>query len=536
MTVEGLRSVTALHSGVNGDPGDLIPAIGYARVSTWREEMISVEIQVRIVEEAAGRRGRYISEWIVDPDDTGRNFKRKVMRAIEIVEDTARPEREVWSWKFSRFGRNRHGVAVNLARIEDVGGDLVSATEEVDPKTAVGRFTRGMLLELAAFESDRAGEQWKETHDLRRSRGLPATGGKRFGYIWHPRRVPDGQGGMLLQDERYVADPDMAELSLESLQQYNAGTVGYGKIAIRWNELGVRNTRGHVWQDQSVRWYYDSGFGAGLLVTHRRDVQCKSPGTCQKPPHYSHLPGDHEAIWSGEEWDDYQARREARRGVSSPRSLAPAYMCSGLIRCGECGSFPINDKARGIKCYAYQCGARARHTIEHDTVWIRRSVVEQYVHDWLVEVRDEIDAVAAGTVVLPTPRRAPDVDVARRVLEAQLGKLTAAIDRATTGHVMGDIPRDSYLRTRDALTAERAEVQRKLDALPDERYVAEGSAPFRDVVQGLLAEWDTLSVTSKRVILGSLIRRVEICVEKTVRVVPVWAPADEVPGAEPVSG
>src|SRR5690606_40458984 len=67
------------------------------------------------------------------------------------------------------------------------GGELVSATEEVDAKTAVGRFTRGMLLEIAAFESDRAGEQWKETHELRRNLGLPATGGKRFGYRWHPR-------------------------------------------------------------------------------------------------------------------------------------------------------------------------------------------------------------------------------------------------------------------------------------------------------------------------------------------------------------
>ncbi|MYT22793.1 recombinase family protein [Streptomyces sp. SID7760] len=518
-----------------GSPGGLTPAVGYARVSTWREEMISVEIQVKIVEEAAARRGRYISEWIVDPDDTGRNFKRKVMRAIEIVEDSTRPEREVWSWKFSRFGRNRHGVAVNLARIEAVGGDLVSATEEVDPRTAVGRFTRGMLLELAAFESDRAGEQWKEAHDLRRSKGLPATGGRRFGYVWHPRRIPDGEGGIRIQDERYEVDPDLAELSLEGIQAYNAGRVGYGKIAMRWNELGKLNTRGRPWQDQTVRWYYDSGFGAGLLVTHRQDVQCADPGRCQKPPHYSHLPAEHEAIWSGEEWDAYQARREARRTVSSPRALNPAYPLSGLIRCGECGSFPINDKVRDNPCYAYQCGARARHTIEHDTVWIRRAVVEARVHEWLVEVRDEIDAIAAGTVVLPAPKRAPDTRAARTALEMQLSKLAAAIDRATTGHVLGDIPRDSYLRTRDTLMAQRAEVQRKLDALPEDEVAPAGPAPFRDVVQGLLDEWDTIGVMAKRTILASLIRRVEICVRKTVRLVPVWAPADEAP-VGPTSG
>ncbi|MCX5381372.1 hypothetical protein [Streptomyces sp. NBC_00091] len=130
-----------------------------------------------------------------------------------------------------------------------------------------------------------------------------------------------------------------------------------------------------------------------------------------------------------------------------------------------------------------------------------------------------------------------DVGGARNALEVQLSKLSAAIDRATTGHVMGDIPRDSYLRTRDMLTAERAEVQRKPDALPKEQAEQPLSpVPFRGVVRGLLDEWATISVQSKRTILASMILRVEICAQKTVRVVPVWAPADEAPpGAKPTA-
>lgn len=504
---------------------NLTPVIGYARVSTWREEMISVDIQKSVVEDAAARRGRYVAEWIVDPDATGRNFKRKVMKAIEAVEDHGRLEREIWAWKFSRFGRNRHGVAVNLARIEAVGGELVSATEEVDSKTAVGRFTRGMLLELAAFESDRAGEQWRETHDLRRGRGLPATGGKRFGYVWHPRRIPDGHGGVTIQEERYEVDPRLAELSLEGIQDYIKGRTGYGKIAARWNDLGVMNTRGRAWQDQTVRWYYDTGFGAGLLVTHRRDVQCNSPGTCQKPPHYTHLPAEHEAIWTGEEWDAYRERRQQRR-TTPPRSHNPAYPLSGLIRCGECGSYPINDNSRGA-CYAYLCGARARHAVHHAPVWVRRQLVEDEVHRWLLEARDEIDAIAAGTVVVPQPRTAPDAGGQRKALEVELSKLSAAMDRATEGHVLGDIPRDAYLRTRDRLAEKTREVQARLDAIPDEPSEPASPLPFREVVRGLLDEWATISVQSKRMILASLIRRVDICTGKVVRVVPVWAPEDQ---------
>ncbi|MEV7829178.1 hypothetical protein AB0P12_00995 [Streptomyces subrutilus] len=42
-------------------------------------------------------------------------------------------------------------------------------------------------------------------------------------------------------------------------------------------------------------------------------------------------------------------------------------------------------------------------------------------------------------------------------------------------------------------------------------------------------------MAAKRTNLSSLVRRVEICVLKVVRAVPVWAPADEVPDAEPTA-
>jgi DNA invertase Pin-like site-specific DNA recombinase len=83
---------------------------------------------------------------------------------------------EVVCWKFSRFGRHRHGWALNLHRIESVGGALYSATEDVDPFTSTGRFTRGMLAEIAAWESERAGEQWQEALALRIEAGLPKNG------------------------------------------------------------------------------------------------------------------------------------------------------------------------------------------------------------------------------------------------------------------------------------------------------------------------------------------------------------------------
>ncbi|MBC2864428.1 recombinase family protein [Streptomyces mexicanus] len=504
---------------------ELIPVIGYARVSTWREEMISIDIQKSVVEDAAARRGRYVAEWIIDEDATGRNFKRKVMRAIEIVEDHERPERELWSWKFSRFGRNRHGVAINLARIENVGGELISATEDVDAKTAVGRFTRGMLLEVAAFESDRAGEQWKETHELRRRLGLPAAGGRRFGYRWYPRRIPDGRGGWAVQEERYEVLPNEAELAVDAFQDYIKGKTGFGKIAERWNDLGFLNTRGAPWQDQGVRGYMDSGFTAGLLYVHNPEAPCGDPAGCKNAEHYTYLAAEHESVINGDEWDNYRDMRTVRRNTPR-RALSPVYPLAGLVRCGLCGSAAMNHQTRRERGYAYRCGARARRKVQHDAVWVRRTVVEGRVLEWLVDLRKEIDDIVAGKIAVPKPRREPDFDKKRKKLQREIEKATAAMQRAFEAYTLGDVSRDVYLSTRAKHEDRRNEAQRQLDELPSPDKEPPSPVPHRETVIGLLAEWDTISVHSKRVTLGRLIRRVEIRPDDDVTVVPVWAPAD----------
>lgn len=507
---------------------DLIPVIGYARVSTWREEMISVDIQKSVVEDAALRRGRYIAKWITDPDATGRNFKRKIQEGIELVEQSAFPE--IWVWKFSRFGRSRYGVAIHLARIEQAGGQLLSATEDVDASTAVGEFTRDMLFAVAAFESNRAGEQWKETHELRRSMGLPATGGKRFGYDWHPRRLPDGAGGWTLQDERYEITEQQAEIVFDSFEDYRKGKTGYGKLAVWWNENGFRNTRGDAWQDQTVLWYMDSGFAAGLLRVHKPDVQCPKAGRCQKREHHYFRPGAQQAIIDGDLWEDYWDRRNTR-AATPPRALEPVYPLAGLVKCGVCQKRRYTSAGQIHKCkgdpgYGYRCGARARHHVQHEPVYIRRRIVEDRVYDWLVDIAAEIDAIAAGRIALPKPKKQPDVEKKRKRLEQTIERATRGLDRATEAYSLGDVPRDSYVRTRDKFTRERDEAQAELDALPRPDAEPASPVPYRETVRGLLKEWNTISVKSKRVTLAELVRRVEIFPDDGVEVVPVWAPAD----------
>lgn len=502
----------------------LIPIIGYIRVSTWREEAISPEIQMAAINDAAGRKGRVVVVWIVDLDATGRNFKRRIMEAIEAVEQRTYQAKEIWVWKFSRFGRSRHGVAINLARVEHARGQLVSATEDIDATTATGRFARGMLFEVAAFESDRASEQWKETHALRRLRGLPATGGRRFGYVWHPRRVadPDSRGGWILQHEWYEVDQVPAEAVLEAFQQYNVGRTGFGRLADAWNHAGLATMRGGRWQDQTVSWYLDSGFAAGLLWVHDPEIDCAAGRRCHKRDHCIYLPAEHEALITGEEWDAYLDRRQARRSTPA-RALQPVYPLSGLMRCAVCHGSARVHTVRGVAAYAYRCAQRAAKRVDHEAVYRRRELIERDVLEWLRGVRDEIESLAAGTVVTsePEPTRI-DAERDRALALKEQGRLADALDRATAAFVEGVIPRDSYERTRDRLVAEQRACERRIEAISAAEVPA-GPAAHTETVSGLIEEWDTIDVGSKRVLLAAVIRAVEITSTET-RIMPVWAP------------
>ena len=114
-------------------------------------------------------------EWIEELDVSGRGFGRKgVQRAIGMIRDGA--VRRVYVWKYSRFGRNATLVGVHVGEMEAAGGQLVSATEEIDARSAAGKFARGMLWRVDEFVSDNIGEQWKEAHARRRRNGLPHNG------------------------------------------------------------------------------------------------------------------------------------------------------------------------------------------------------------------------------------------------------------------------------------------------------------------------------------------------------------------------
>ncbi|WP_019054986.1 recombinase family protein [Streptomyces prunicolor] len=525
--------------------------LGYIRVSTWKEEKISPELQESAIRQWAARTGRCLLEpMIVDLDESGRHFKRKIMGAIERVE--RREARGIAVWRFSRFGRNRTGNAANLARLEAVGGELESATEPVDARTAVGELQREMIFAFGNFESNRAGEQWRETHEYRLQHQLPATGRRRFGYVWHPRRVPDmdAAGGWRLQDERYVFHPDHASILQEMYERKLAKPVPQGLNTIaHWlnEEVQVRTLRGALWSTSSIARYMDSGFAAGWLRTHDRECRCgySNDPSISKCPYNRmlFLPGAQPKIIESEEWEEYQAHRKLTKNIA-PRARKATYTLSGMLAHGRCRhhiSHASDTRKTGqVNGYWLVC-TRNKHVSKSACakgINVKREQVENEVFDWLGRegIAADIDAAPAT----PGEDTAPKVDpkqVAQRQranLTRELKTIDAAIDRLVEENALNPnkYPGDSFERVKNKFLGSKGKLLKQLGDL-GEAVVTPVREDFQELIVGLLAEWESFKPIEKNAMLLQIVRRV-VCYDirdaegklLSVRteIHPVWEP------------
>ncbi|MEU2759353.1 recombinase family protein [Streptomyces sp. NPDC007094] len=506
------------------------PWFGYIRVSTWREEKISPELQQSAIESWAARTGRRIVDWIVDLDATGRNFKRKVMGGIQRVEGGEGVGIAVW--KFSRFGRNDLGIAINLARLEKAGGQLASATEEIDARTAVGRFNRAILFDLAVFESDRAGEQWKETHAHRRAMQLPATGRPRFGYVWHPRRIPDptAPGGVRLQEERYERHPEFAPIAAE-LYERKLAQQGFATLA-HWlnDEMVVPTTRGNRWGVNTVQRYLDSGFAAGLLRVHDPECRCRlgqDHFSACKEGRWLWLPGAQPALITPEQWKEYTAHREQARRTP-PRARNATYPTTGLMRHGHCRGTTVSRSGRAanggwIRGHTFVCfnhKNKGKSACEPG-VYVRRDEVEAEVVQWLADnVADDIDNAPSLPAQRTTPDTAPDPRARlieeRALTEAELAKIEAGLDRLVSDYALDPdkYPADSFGRVRDQLLGQRGALLAHLQSL-SEVEDAPTQQEFKPLMADLLSAWEAMHPVEANALLRRLLRRIVINARKS---------------------
>ena len=448
-------------------------AVLYLRQSVAREDSISLELQEHEGRAYAERRGYDVIAVESDPGISGRTWKRPaVLRVMEMVENHEVDVIVLWKW--SRLSRSRLDWAVAADKVQTAGGRIESATEPLDTTTSTGRLARGMLTEFAAFESERIGDVWKESHARRIRNGMPANGKPRFGYLYS-------------QGEGFSPDPLTGPVLAELYRSYISGKSVYSLVK-ELNDGTVRPVRGYgistdgLWSDRTLRRVLDSGFGAGFITANGEQ-----------------FPGAHEAVIDPMEWAAYREARELRRTLG--RGERSEYLLSGLVRC-ICGSSMTAGQFGAGRVAKYRCKA-AHEKRTHAGGYVTAAFVERFVMAWVVECKITIlEGIARKQDERPKLKAIADPSIAaRRRIAAVAARIDALGERAVT---LG-MPTDSYQRILAPLEAEMAALNAQLLSVE-----VRSSKPDSLVIPNLIDRWNDLEVAERREFLRALIKYVEV--------------------------
>lgn len=472
-----------------------IPMLGYIRVSKAREEMISPDIQRGAITSWAAANNRVIVGWLSDLNLSGRGFaKRQIEQGIKMIE--GQEAVEIGVYRYDRWGRNAADSLANVARVERVGGQVISVTEPFDVGTAIGKYSRTNALGLAEMQSDIISDNWRAALSHRIGAGLPHSGHPRFGYTYLSRK----NGG----DGLYHVDPVTGPLLAECYERF----IG-GESVDRISKL--LNAGGHLtpkyrreWGPDTVRDMLDSGFAAGLIITGNGRV------TGGPTPTPVYVPGAHEAIITEETFEAYRARRR-EVGARSPRERKATYMLTGLARCANCGG--------GCKHTSNRAGYTGRSVVctRHVRTGLCRPLgrarltVEAAVRAWMVEESGGTEQEMERERANAAKRARFDVDLA--LLENKRGVLAGQMTRLVDGYTREIIPEANYLERKAEIEQEAAAVERMLEqftrgapvptpteelrtliALFDEMPAEQQNEALRRLISGVLVHQDRIVV------------------------------------------
>lgn len=183
---------------------------GYARVSTDDQD---TQLQIdALLREGVPR------ELIFEEKISGKSMDRPRLNAVL---GAIRPGDTLCIWKLDRLGRSLSGIMEVVDRLHTNGIGLHSCTDGLDPETASGRLTIGILAALAQWERETISERTKagmEASSRKAGRKHSVLSYEKrlavFNQIWAEGRWPNGDLRardviQMLND----ADPDLPPIS-----------------------------------------------------------------------------------------------------------------------------------------------------------------------------------------------------------------------------------------------------------------------------------------------------------------------------------
>jgi site-specific DNA recombinase len=405
-------------------------AVVYPRVSSEMQlEGYSLDAQLTTCRRLAELRGWEVVGVYTDEESAKTAIDRP---AFQRMMQAARAGRfdVIIVHKLDRFARSVEDMLSYLRELEEINVALVSATEQFDFSTPMGRLLLTMLAAFAQWYLDNLSHETAKGKLARAEAGM-WNGEIPFGYTVQYRK--DGGDGQARPDEQEAQGVQLA------FEKYATGQYSDNDIADILNEAGYRpRGRGEraleLFSKDSVRDLLQNRFYLG-------EVQYKG----------QRHRGVHQAIISQELFDlceKVRASRRHRRGIQA-RSDSKPYPLSGLARCARCGGVMRGSYSSVSRQRYYRDPAKERGQT-CDQRMVRAERAEEALGDFL------------GQLSLPDDWKAQVLDIiegkvgSAQQIEREQSRLQAQLERLKKLFVLGDITDVEYKAERDRLRAKLA--------------------------------------------------------------------------------
>lgn len=323
---------------------ELKTAAAYIRVSTDNQTELSPDSQIKEIRKYAKQRGYIVPNEYIFRDDgiSGRKAEKRpeFIRMIATAKQKPAPFSAVLLWKFSRFARNQEESIFYKGMLSRNDIEVRSISEPIID----GPF--GSLIE-------RIIEWFDEFYSINLSgevkRGMTEKV-ERGGAVSIP------SFGYDIVDKQYVVNPETAPMVRQIYVDYLNGMSAI-QIARKLNDMGIRTTRGNLWENRTVDYILHNPVYIGKIRWNPTGRTCRN----YDDPNIMITDGQHEPIIDEESFNKVQTIYERQQKKYSRYAHKTGkkymYMLHGLVKCSDCGSsLATAVKGTSLQCIKYNRG------------------------------------------------------------------------------------------------------------------------------------------------------------------------------------
>jgi DNA invertase Pin-like site-specific DNA recombinase len=348
------------------------------------------------------------------------------------------PFSAVLLWKFSRFARNQEESIFYKRMLRKNGIEVISVSEPMID----GPF--GTLIERIIEWSD-------EYYSIRLS-----------GEVRRGMREKVERGGVVsvaafgykIQDGDYVINENTAPFVKKIFHDF-LNDVPVLKIAKNLNELGIKTTRGNIWENRTIDYVLQNPVYIGKIRWNserrtRRNYEDEGIIIAD---------GTHEPIIDEDTFNKAQEKIKSNKKKYKPYTRPQGvheYMLHGLVKCSNCGaSLSSAVKGKSLQCVKYIHGkCNVSHSISMSK--INEAVISS------IET-----AFASGcfdlTVKEKETQQTPEIDIASLIEREKL-----KLRRITEAYEDGVYTLQEYKERKELVANHIASFQAKLQEPPKE--------------------------------------------------------------------